>query len=278
MLESWAEKKPNVWIKSENLSQEECSRLFINKNKDNSYFVPEQIARARNIVLDKALSTEYNDFPYLIWMDMDFVLSPDYEGFIDTFHKKTEWDAVFAYGVDPCLNFWDWYALRDQNYPLGSELLGMHWWYMPKTLKLSPNDDWYPVYSAFGGCGIYKKSSIEDCRYSAVVTDDLETLAKKLIAKGKKKTHPQIENYEHLCKHLDRFYRIGTPATNLPYIYDPNAGILINESPEALIWRMSSFVYQYPSVCEHVPFHASMIVRGHKKLYINPKLVFRYGG
>ncbi len=117
---------------------------------------------------------------------MDFKIPPKFEGIVETFQDQRDWDAVLAYGVDPSRTYWDWYALRDRNYPIGSELLGNYWWYMPKKLSLNMNSDWYPVYSAFGGCGIYKKSSIQDCRYSAVVTEDLDLLTQWQIEKGKR--------------------------------------------------------------------------------------------
>lgn len=274
ILQCWAKANPKVCVQSETVSQRELEDVIINVHTDGSLFVPEQIARARNIVLEKALSPNYEDFSYLIWLDMDFVKSPDLDGFIDTFHSPQEWDAVFAYGVDPKGTYWDWYAFRDANYPIGSELLGMDWWYMDKKLTLSQKDPWYPVYSAFGGCGIYKKSCIRECRYSALVTSDLEIHAKKLM---EKRDHPQILKYLIFNKNLKAVYPIEKAKPNLPSIFNAKIGITLNRNTEALIWRMSSFVYQYPSVCEHVPFHASMIIRGHDKLYINPKLVFRYG-
>ncbi len=274
ILLSWAQANPKVWVKSEILSRKELEDLIINVHSDGSLFIPEQISRARNIVLEEALSPAYEDFPYLIWMDMDFVKFPNLDGFIDTFHSLQEWDAVFAYGVDPANMYWDWYAFRDANYPIGSELLGMDWWYMDKQLSLSQKDPWYPVYSAFGGCGIYKKSSIQGCRYSALATADLEAHAKKLM---EKRGHPQILKYRTFNKNLEAIHLVEEATPHLPLILNPQIGVVLHPGPDALIWRMSSFVYQFPSVCEHVPFHASMIVRGYDKLYINPRLVFIYG-
>lgn len=68
--------------------------------------------------------------------------------------------------------------------------------------------------------------------------------------------------------------RIDQPDCLLPQIKHRGVGVLLYEDP--LVWRMSSLVYQYPSVCEHVPFHASMIAHGHGKLFINPRLVLKY--
>jgi hypothetical protein len=68
------------------------------------------------------------------------------------------------------------------------------------------------------------------------------------------------------------------PISNLPPIQDPKVGVYCFRGDRVLVWRMNSFVYQYPSVCEHATFPASMIVRGHGKLFVNPRLIFRYGG
>lgn len=269
------------WMKSNSKVDAECEILnnlhekVINQKSDHSLFHPELIALARNCVLMKAQTEPYKDFNYLIWMDMDFKIPPSYEGFIETFSSKKEWDAVLAYGVDKNEKYWDWYAFRDVKYPIGSELLGNHWWYMKKEFKLPKNGDWYPVYSAFGGCGIYKKSSIENCYYSALPTEDLHQLAQKIIKEGLRTSHPQILKYERLNQAVCSLHTIQKPIPNLPKIENPKVGILLPFSN--LIWRMNFFVYQYPSVCEHVPFHAAMIARGHSKIFINPRLKFIYG-
>jgi hypothetical protein len=208
---------------------------------------------------------------------MDFSVPPDLEGMVEIFQTNREWDAVFAYGIDSQEVYWDWYAFRDRDDRIGSELLGNYWWYMPRPFRLSYSDDWHPVYSAFGGCAIYKKSSIAGCRYSAIVTKDLETLSRRLIEEGRQIDHPQVLRYLDGIQNLSSIVTIKYPDTGLPSITDPDTGIHCAELGDSLIWRMSSFVYQYPSVCEHVTFHASMIARGHDKLFIHPRLIFRYG-
>ncbi len=229
-------------------------------------FRPELIARARNIVLDTAMSAPYRDFHYLIWIDMDFSVPPELDGIIESFTTEIEWDAVLAYGISTRKSFWDWYAFRDATYPIGSELLGNTWWYMQKSFRLHRKSPWHPVYSAFGGLGIYKKSSITGCRYSAIPTRDLETVAQELVTKA-------TQNIATTA-----LVTISEPLIHLPKILDPNVGVILHpDLPNPLVWRMSSFVYQYPSVCEHVPFHASMIASGHGKIFINPRMIFYYG-
>lgn len=278
ILQGWGQRNFRVFVQSENINHEQLASSIINIKHDGKFYRPEEIARARNIVLDKVMSEEYKDFPYVIWMDMDFKIPPALNGIIEVFKSGKEWDAVFAYGLDPTNHYWDWYAFRDAKDPLGSEVLGNDWWYLKKNFSLLQSDDWYPVYSAFGGCGIYKKSSIEGCKYSAIVTKDLEQWVKHMLVQEQFSNNHHILLYQDKMKRLRRTLYIPSPVPNLPKIEDPNRGIFLNDAPDAVVWRMSSFVYQYPSVCEHVPFHASMIVRGHGKLFINPRLVFTYGG
>ena len=149
---------------------------------------------------------------------------------------------------------------------------------MEKKLALKLSDDWYPVLSAFGGCGIYKKSSIKGCWYSATVTDDLESVMKEVILKGFSENHPQVFKYQAMVSELQDIVCLGVCRPGLQKITNDTTGIILGQGGSPVVWKMSSFVYQFPSVCEHVPFHASMITKGKDKIFINPRLVFTYGG
>ncbi len=274
IVAKWRDQDPRVRFISERVSDDELDRVV--KNRVNgSHFIAEKIARARNIVLDLAMSDEYADYDYLIWMDMDFFRKPSFEGIVDVFRSKTEWDAVFAYGIDPPGTFWDWYAYRDEDNFLGSEHLGMYWWKKPKKLQLNRRDPWKRVLSGFGGCGIYRKSSIVGCRYSGLVTHDLAKYTKMMI--DRYPNHPEVKRYQRMVGRAKKVYQLKRPeSSNLKNIRSRNIGFRLEDDPLGIVWFMSSFAYDYPSVCEHVAFHASMIVRGKDKLFINPKMVFRY--
>ncbi len=277
LLTQWAQKNSNVHVMSERVSQKELAQSCVNRMDDGNFYRAEVIARARNKVLDKLFLDEYETFEYVIWMDMDFVLEPAYDAFIEIFESEQKWDAVFAYGIDPPGTYWDWYAFRDDVCPLGSELLGNEWWYLPREKRiLKKADDWYPVISAFGGCGIYKKEALKGCRYSGIVTADLARLNEKLIKE--RSDHPIITKYIAGLSQMSLQHLLVIPTSDLPLIKNQHEGIRIPHLSGTLVWRMSSFVYQYPSVCEHVTLHASMICNGYDKLFINPRLVFRYGG
>jgi len=185
---------------------------------------PEVISLARNSVLECALSSFEND--YVLMMDMDFVLEPDYDGIAECF-TRNDWDAVFANGIDPEGRFWDWFALRDERFPFGVETMGDEWYKLQRPHHFL-KDEWHPVYSAFGGFGIYRREALDGCRYSATLTPSVRALNESLGHRGPYTTHQGV-------------------------------------GPD-------------PSICEHVGLHADMISRGRNRLFINPRMVFRYGG
>jgi hypothetical protein len=102
-------------------------------------------------------------------------------------------------------------------------------------------------------------------------------VAKKILMQGKALSKSQVLHYFDSINQLTNIIEITAPIPNLPKIYDPNTGVLLHTNPDRLVWRLSSHACQYPPVCEHVPFHASMIIRGHDKLFINPRMIFTYG-
>lgn len=273
LLYEWMQRNSKVFVSSEVTSNVE----YVNLTWDGVGNRPERIARARNIVLERALSKEYARFPYLIWIDMDFGKPFSFEGIIETFQKTSEWDAVFANGVDKKGRYFDWFAFRDKKYPIGPELLGNSWWDMvakeKKQLRFKKTGAWHPVYSAFGGLGIYKKSSIQNCRYDAVVTKDLSCFVQRLL----KEKNWLIQRYHKRNQKLLHYIRIPCePKSNLPRIQNLQTAILLGSDVHTPVWRMNSGVCQYPATCEHVPFHASMILQGHDKLFINPRIILDY--
>lgn len=278
LMRQWAAKNQHVYAITEFLTDHELEttyiNTFLNQSLKREYFPSERIARARNKVMDVATSSAYDGFDYIIWMDMDFCLEPDYGGIKEAFSTSIEWDAVFAYGIYQNGLYYDWYALRDKKYPLGPELLGVYWWDMPKGLTFSTRSPWYPVYSAFGGCAIYKKSSVMGCRYSGIVTKDLADLSRMILEKYK--IHPLVKLYKSAITGLSKIVTIPRPSFDLQEDNNPSLGIFLSQTESDIIWRMGPHAFKYPCVCEHVTLHASMIAQGHDKLFINPRMKFRY--
>ena len=96
-------------------------------------------------------------------------------------------------GFCQAVSDYDRYAFRDQNYPFGPELLGSFFWNevlnWPKGLFWIGKEEWIPVYSAFGGLGIYKRESFLKSSYSGVMTLDLEKYYRKIMDSLPKENH-----------------------------------------------------------------------------------------
>ena len=276
ILAAWAKSNSKVFVQAETLSHAEIASFVVNRDEKNGFFKTELIARARNIVLDHAMSDEYKDFAYLIWLDMDFKIPPRFVGLVEIFEANRDWDAVFAYGVAPDNRYWDWYAHRDETAPFGPEIFGTVWWHMPKQFELDFSSDWYPVFSAFGGCGVYKKSSIIGCRYSGVVNLEMAMATYELLQELQLKNNPMAAEYFFRLQYLRSVVEIPKAVPNLPKIKHRFVGISLFKEKCPIIWRMNTYSFQFPAVCEHIPFHGAMFLRGARKLYINPRFVFYY--
>jgi len=257
VLKYWQERNPRVSFESEDIQVE-----FPNKG----YLKSNHTAYARNRVVDRLWTLDYH-FDYVIWIDLDFVLSPDLEGIREALDRD-DWDAVFAYGISPEHGYWDWLAFRDKKEPFGPELIGHDNWYVKKeNLLLSPDSPWYPVYSAFGGFGLYKKEALRNQRYSAMVTQDIDRVSRGILVSPE-----ALQKYLDAKKDLATVVDIEGPVDA---VEDKRVGFRL--WPDSLIYHMNSFVHNYPATCDHVPVHFGMIAAGYKRLFVSPRIIFRYG-
>jgi glycosyltransferase involved in cell wall biosynthesis len=270
LLQEWAKKDRRVVFLSEYLSKKKLVAQLQMKVRNRT----ESIARARNKILDIVNQDKYEDYKYVVWADLDFLAPWDIKNIIDTIlHPEQEWDAVLANGT------YDLFAFRDPEFPIGFELLGEKYWRhldkMRGRFSLAPNGPWRKVYSAFGGLGIYKRKSIKGCRYSGVITKDLETVVITWL--------DRIENGKEIC-FWDEYQQLlrEAPVIDLKTAYLSDRKLLPSELGIRLqnknglgkvIWFSCTPKHTLPWVCEHVPFHASMILQGHDKIFINPRLI-----
>lgn len=254
VLDYWVKRNPRVSVESEDVKGFD----FVNKR----YLKSNYTAFARNKVVDRLWTLDYY-FDYVVWVDLDFVLPADLEGIREALGRD-DWDAVFAYGISPEHGYWDWLAFRDHKEPFGPELVGHNTWYVKKeNLVLAPDAPWYPVYSAFGGFGLYRKEALRGQRYSALVTPDIDRVSKQIM-----QTHEQ--------KYLDASKDLDVVDIKEPYP-EIEAHVGFRLWPNSLVYHMNSFVYNYPATCDHVPVHFGMIAAGYPRLFISPRIVFRYG-
>lgn len=257
MLRTWAEQNPRVKVISEVIPREDLLKQCRSHTWDNLPYRTEVIARARNIVMKYAMSSELDDYKYLLVADLDFSDRWDIDGIMSSFHQKVEWDALLANGLDQKKHLFDRYALRYEERPLGPELLGEEWWHELHRypVKLKKEAPLFPVYSAFGGLGIYKRAAVKGCHYSGTITPDLETFARRII-----------ETKPHHSQVLQYFQRNDKDLTV----------VYLKKDPSAIKWILNSGGFEFPVCCEHVTFHASMIVNGHDKIFINPQMMLQY--
>lgn len=270
LFREWSKKDQRVIFLSEFLTKKKLANQLRMKVVNRT----EAIARARNKVLDIIAQDKYDDYKYVIWVDLDFLNPWDVENIVDTIlHPEQEWDAVLANGA------YDLFALRDPEFPIGFELLGEKYWQhldkMRSQFSLNPNGPWRKVYSAFGGLGIYKRASIKGCRYSGVVTKDLENLV--MIWLEHAKLSHDLCFWEEYQKLLSNARVITLTKESLPNRkhFPDELGMRLHNGNGAgkIIWFSCTRKRTLPWTCEHVTFHASMILKSHDKIFINPRLI-----
>jgi glycosyltransferase involved in cell wall biosynthesis len=241
LLKQWAAENRHVQVISENLSADQLAPSRT-----------ERIAAARNRTLQVARQPDYADYPLLLMADLDFRHRWPIEQIVQTVESDLEWDCVAANGIDHNGSIYDWYAYRDQTFPVGPEIIGDCWWTpLPGRGARISKQSWAPVYSAFGGLAIYKREAILPHSYSGTVTPALRNL------------------YAHIFSTPRGLYgRIDlNPNTDLSKIdvtFRPCAAWEHPSCPERI------------TCCEHVPLHAAMFLDGHGKIFINPDMVMHY--
>jgi hypothetical protein len=123
--------------------------------------------------------------------------------------------------------------------------------------------------------GIYKRQSIKGCRYSGIVTKDLENVVISWLDRAK--------NNKEICFREEYQELLTTaPVIDLTKVYLSDRKLfpselgmrLLNENGLGkIIWFSCTEKRTLPWTCEHIPFHASMILKGHDKIFVNPRLI-----
>ncbi len=263
LFSEWSKKNPHVTFISETIPPEQLAPTRT-----------EKIARARNKTLQEAKNPKYRDFPYLVFVDLDFPASWPFDEVVATLEKPIDWDCVTAHGTKAVSNmtsmignfnskeshvYWDRYAHRDRNFPLGPELLGSQWWVdlRDQWFTLTEND-WVPIYAGYGGMAIFKTESVLKFSFSGFVNDDFKKFYKKIFP-SLSKTNPQVQQYLAL-NNIDP----QLPMEQVPVIFRKNTE-----------WEIYNGGDQV-TCCDINALQASMFVNGFDKFYVNPNLIMRY--
>ena len=260
LLEDWATVDKRVHVKCEVFSKEFLLEQGYARAYDNIPCRMESISTARNKLVEWmesfGMGVGEDDLTIFIDPDIPTVFNVDcLASLCRSFPQGAH--AFFANGLSGNMKYYDAYAYRDTQHPFGAELLGeeIFDFKYKSVIKQIPFDAQpIPVLSAFGGLGIYKSICIRGLRYSATPTQDLHTLNLRIMK----------ENPDHI-------YVKKVKEKPTTHIQGASQGIYLFD--KELFYRNCSG-YNFPVICEHVPFHASMIARGYDKLFVLPPLIY----
>ena len=260
LLEDWATVDKRVHVKCEVFSKEFLLEQGYARAYDNIPCRMESISTARNKLVEwmESFGMGVGDDDLTIFIDPDIptVFNVDcLASLCRAFPQGAH--AFFANGLSGNMKYYDAYAYRDTQHPFGAELLGeeIFDFKYKSVIKQIPFDAQpIPVLSAFGGLGIYKSICIRGLRYSATPTQDLHTLNLRIMK----------ENPDHI-------YVKKVKEKPTTHIQGASQGIYLFD--KELFYRNCSG-YNFPVICEHVPFHAAMIARGYDKLFVLPPLIY----
>ena len=260
LLEDWATVDKRVHVKCEVFSKEFLLEQGYARAYDNIPCRMESISTARNKLVEwmESFGMGVGEDDLTIFIDPDIPTVFPVECLVSLCRSFPQGaHAFFANGLSGNMKYYDAYAYRDTQHPFGAELLGeeIFDFKYKSVIKQIPFDAQpIPVLSAFGGLGIYKSICIRGLRYSATPTQDLHTLNLRIMK----------ENPDHLY-----VKKIKEKPTT--HIQGASQGIYLFD--KELFYRNCSG-YNFPVICEHVPFHASMIARGYDKLFVLPPLIY----
>jgi hypothetical protein len=274
-LTKWAEEVPDqVMVQCDKFTREEELARGVARTFDNKPCRMEQIAYARNRLLGML---ESNTGPrakakYVMMIDMDNPVPFPVNAILRCIARDPDgFDALVCNGLNPMGYMYDFYAYRDAQFPFGPEIMREAFWsghhqYQVQTAmhnktmfcnRMMQNNPallpYIPVASGFNGLCIFRKEALEGARYSATPTPEMnaEYEAMKCIP-------PLAKNAK---THVDG-------ATVGMYLFP-------KDSDKGIFYFHNSG-YNFPVVCEHVPFFASMRARNRRRIYLCTDLVWNW--
>jgi Cryptococcal mannosyltransferase 1 len=261
LLADSATGRPHMSVRSESWDLDEFRERSKARTWDNKPCRIELVTEARNRLLDWMREADFTDGDRVVIVDWDFLKPPPLDPLVRHIREMvTGADAVFANGVDRTGRYYDLYALRTSEHPLGPEMLGDRFWSSRRRRRalarvIEPTELPIEVYSAFAGLAIYRAEALEGCRYSAYPTRELDAFYKE-----------RLSEYSHKGEvrrlRREKVERIHRGALLGAHLFD-----------EELFYRNNSG-FNFPITAEHVNLHLAMRARGHGRLLIVPDLPY----
>jgi hypothetical protein len=275
-LMKWAAEAPDrVQVQCDKFTREEELARGAARTYDNKPCRMEQIAHARNRLLGilEADTGPRSNAKYTMMIDMDNPVPFPVNAILKCIARDPDgFDALVCNGLNPFGYMYDFYAYRDAQFPFGPEIMreafwsGQHQCYVQtavhnKTLfhtrQMKHNPallPYIPIGSSFNGLCIFRREALKGLRYSAVPTADMnaEYQAMNCIP-------PLAKNAK---THVDG-------ASVGMYLFP-------KDDKDKGIFYFHNSGYNFPVVCEHVPFFASMRANNHRRIYLCTDLVWNW--
>ena len=297
-LMKWASEAPGqVMVKCDKFTREEELSRCVARTYDNKPCRMEQIAHARNKLLDMLLGERSSPARYVVMIDMDNPVPFPVDAVLNCIARDPDgFDALICNGLNPMGYMYDTYAYRDAQFPFGPEIMreafwsGHHQYYVQtavhnKTLlfmrQMKHNPallPYIPVASGFNGLCIFRREALmggmrppydplgksidqplNPLRYSAVPTPEMNAEYKAMNC-----IPPLAKNAN---THLN-----GASAGI--YLF-PNDNDKEDNADKGIFYFHNSG-YNFPVVCEHVPFFAGMRARNRRRIYLCTDLVWNW--
>lgn len=277
-LMKWAKEVPEqVMVQCEKITREEQLARGLARTYDNSPCRMEQIAHARNRLLGmlEADTGPRSKAKYVIMIDMDNPVPFPVSAILRCIARDPDgFDALICNGLNPMGYMYDFYAYRDSQFPFGPEIMREAFWsgqhqcqvqtaMHNKTIfqnrQFRQNTGLLPyitVGSGFNGLCIFRRQAIQGVRYSAIPTAEMnaEYEAMKCIPPLSKNAKTHVDG-----------------ATVGMYLFPKE-----KDSVDKGIFYFHNSGYNFPVVCEHVPFFAGMRARNKRRIYLCTDLVWNW--
>ena len=286
-LMKWAAEMPDcVRVQCDKFTKEEELSRGVARTFDNHPCRMERIAYARNKLLDMIhTDSSLASAKYVIMIDMDNpVPFPVGQALRCIARDPDGFDALVCNGLNPMGYMYDIYAYRDAQFPFGPEIMreafwsGHHQYYVQtavhnKTLlfmrQIKQNPallPYVPITSGFNGMCIFRREALmSGARYSAVPTPEMNAEYEALNCipslSENAKTHingASVGIYLFPNNDNNVSQTNTTNTTNNGIFYFHNSG------------------YNFPVVCEHVPFFAGMRAKNRRRIYLCTDLVWNW--
>ena len=225
---------------------------------------------------------------YVVMIDMDNPVPFPVNAVLNCIARDPDgFDALVCNGLNPMGYMYDFYAYRDAQFPFGPEIMreafwsGQHQYYVQiamhnktmfynRQMKHNPALlPYIPIASGFNGLCIFRREALmggmrppydplgdqplKPLRYSAVPTPEMNAEYQAMSC-----IPPLAKNAK---THVDG-------ASTGMHLFP-------NDNDKGIFYFHNSG-YNFPVVCEHVPFFAAMRARNYRRIYLCTDLVWNW--